>query len=125
MILNQLEGDFVRVLFAGIQAEPRDGHWLECQQDATARRILNVFALSVDIVSALALLPNNLSKRHLEGRCERLLKGVEDALVKVLDFTFQLHNRRLEGLNIAWGDILGRAGILSIFGRVLCEPMMP
>ena len=45
VILDQPEGDFVRVLFDGVQAEPRNGHRLERRDDAAARRVLDAFTL--------------------------------------------------------------------------------
>ena len=120
MILDEPEGHLVRVLLAGVQAKPGNGNQFERREDAAARLALDAFAVQIDIIVAVALRLNDITERCLEGRRKRLFKGVKDALVKILDFTFQFKDLSLEGLNVVLGNILGR--VLSRLGGLFLVP---
>ena len=89
MVLESVEGDLVRVLLTHVQIEPSNGHRLKLGQDATTGHVSNALAVEVDVVSAVALLHNNLPKRRLESRRQRLLEGIEHTLIERGKITFQ------------------------------------
>ena len=82
--------DLVRVLLTHVQAEPSNGHHLKREKDAAVGRASDALTVEVNIVSAVALLRNNLPKRRLERRRKRLLEGIEHALMERGEITFQL-----------------------------------
>ena len=72
----------------------------------------DALAVKVDVVSAVALLLDNLPERRLERHRQRLFEGVEHALVKSDQITFQFQYLCLQGIHLGRGHILGGAGIL-------------
>ena len=80
--MEPAEGDLVRVLLAHVQAEPSNDHHRKRRKDTATGRASDALAVEVNVVSTVALPRDNIPKRRLERRRERLLEGAEHALVE-------------------------------------------
>ena len=82
MVLEPAEAELKGVLFARVQAKPSFGCRFKRGKDATTGCAGDALAVKVNVVSAVALLLDNLPERRLERRRQRLSEDIEHALVK-------------------------------------------